>query len=386
MNVASTGRNSVLAVVAAVGISAAAIRSSLAAMPPANAQSRPVRYAHGARLQLVAAFPDRQITGIAVAPDGRIFVNLPRWTVDVPISVAQVVDGRLRPYPDARWNAWRNRVPLSPRDHFVCVQSVVVDPPGRHLWVLDPGSPAMEGPLKNAPKLVAIDLATNLVDRTVPFERSVAPAGSYLNDVRFTPDMHYAFMSDSGLVGAIVVTDLRSGRSRRLLAGDPSTQFDPNVTLSVDGKPLRRPDGRTIRSGSDGIAVSPDGATFYWQALDGNTLYSIPTATLAGSGAVGDVAKAVAVVEKTHPADGLWIDAAGKLYVTNPELNRVEIGTPGGSLRPLVSDPRLRWPDSFAQAPSGAIYVTTSHIQDSPWFHPAVTTTPSQIWRILPRA
>jgi len=34
-----------------------------------------------------------------------------------------------------------------------------------------------------------------------------------------------------------------------------------------------------------------------------------------------------------------------------------------------VQDARLRWPDSFAQGPDGAIYVTASHIQDSPWFH-----------------
>src|SRR3954465_13439081 len=35
----------------------------------------------------------------------------------------------------------------------------------------------------------------------------------------------------------------------------------------------------------------------------------------------------------------------------------------------LVQDARLRWPDTFAQGPDGAIYMTASHIQDSPWFH-----------------
>jgi hypothetical protein len=27
------------------------------------------------------------------------------------------------------------------------------------------------------------------------------------------------------------------------------------------------------------------------------------------------------------------------------------------------------WPDTFSQGPDGTLYVTASHIQDSPWFH-----------------
>jgi sugar lactone lactonase YvrE len=349
-----------------------------------NAQSRPVNYTRGATLSLVAQFADRQVTGIAVAPDGRIFVNLPRWTVDVPVSVAQLVHGSLQPYPDAEWNAWRNSKPLAPQNHFVCVQSVVVDPSGRLLWVLDPGSPAMSGPVKGAPKLVAIDLASNRIVRTIAFDARSAPPGSYLNDVRFTPDSKFAFMSDSGVRGAIVVADLSTGRSRRVLDGDPSTQFDPAVTVTIDGKPLVRPDGRSLQSGADGIAVSPDGRTFYWQALDGDTLYSIPSAVLESETAARSAAASIRTVAKTQPADGLWIDANDDLFVTDPTRNQVEIGSIGGPFSTLVTDPRLRWPDSFAQAGDGTIFFTTSHIQDSPWFHPEVTATPSEIWKIEP--
>jgi hypothetical protein len=37
----------------------------------------------------------------------------------------------------------------------------------------------------------------------------------------------------------------------------------------------------------------------------------------------------------------------------------------------LLQDSRLRWPDTFSQGPDGTLYVTASHIQDSPWFHPS---------------
>lgn len=372
----------------AVIVSAAALlRGVQAATSPSGSVSveQTNFCAHAGRLALVDRFPDRQITGIAVASDGRIFVNLPRWTVDVPISVAQVVDGRLRPYPNDAWNAWRNSAPLSPQAHFLCVQSVVIDPTGKRLWALDPGSPAMSGPVKYAPKLVAIDFVTNEVVKIVHFNARTAPPGSYLNDVRFTRDAKFAFMSDSGVQGALVVANLTSGRSWRVLDGDPTTQFDPHVVVTVDGQPLRRPDGRGMQAGSDGITLSPDGRTFYWQALDGDTLYAIPTAILERESAAASATRAVRAVETTHPADGLWTDAIGQIYVTDPTRNAVQIGKIGGPLRTLVADPRLHWPDSFAQARDGTIYFTTSHIQDSPWFHPSVSDTPSEIWRIEPR-
>ncbi len=47
-----------------------------------------------ATLKQVASFP-HQVTGVAVAPGGRIFVDFPRWTDDAPV----VADKRLR-WPD----------------------------------------------------------------------------------------------------------------------------------------------------------------------------------------------------------------------------------------------------------------------------------------------
>ena len=90
------------------------------------------------RLKLVAKF-DHQVTGVAATADGRIFVNFPRWTDDAPISVAEVLPGGdLRPYPDEKWNSWRNArandMPVT--EYFVCVQSIVPDGQG-NLWVLD---------------------------------------------------------------------------------------------------------------------------------------------------------------------------------------------------------------------------------------------------------
>ncbi|WP_458097340.1 SMP-30/gluconolactonase/LRE family protein [Roseomonas sp. WA12] len=353
---------------------------------PSSLKPPSADFSRGAELELVAAFPDRQITGVAVSRTGRVFVNLPRWTQDVPVSVAELVDGQLRAYPDEAWNGWRNASPEEPGRRFVCVQSVVMDAQD-DLWVLDPAGPGMGGPVPGGPKLVQIDLDTNTIKKVIAFGPDVAPLGSYLNDVRFSPDGRTAYITDSGRRGALVVVDTASGTARRVLDGHPSTQPEPEVVPAADGHPLRRADGSTMRTGADGIAISPDGGTLYWQALTGRTLYSIPTAALRDATLSAErLAAGMRRIGQTHVADGLWMDADGRLFVTNPETGGVDMAlAPGQALSELVRNERLRWPDSFAQGPDGTLYVTGSGIQDSPWFKPGATVTPSSLWRIRAR-
>src|SRR3954468_15765695 len=235
----------------------------------------------GAQLQLVATF-EHQVTGVTVSRDGRIFVNFPRWTEDAPISVAEVTrDGQIKPYPDDQWNSWRNAMKnqMSAGDHFVCVQSVVADAHG-NLWVVDPAAPATAPVVQGGPKLVRIDLKTNKVAQVIRFDETIAPQGSYLNDVRFSPDGRHAYLTDAGAKGALVVVELQNGKARRVLDGHPSTQPEKGVVVKTDGQELRRPDGRGVEFAADSIALSPDGRTLYWKALTGRTLYRIATDAL----------------------------------------------------------------------------------------------------------
>ncbi len=341
----------------------------------------------GERLQQVAAF-DHQVTGVTVARDGRIFVNFPRWTEDAPISVAEVLpDGRLRPFPDEEWNRWRNakKNAIDPRTHWVCVQSVVVDRQGA-LWVLDPAAPATAAVVPGGPKLVKIDLATNTVTRTVHFDEQVAPQGSYLNDVRFSPDGRHAYLTDSGAVGGLVVVDLTSATARRVLHGHPSTQAEKDVVVKTDGRELRRPDGRGAEFSADGIALSADGDYLYWQALTGRTLYRIATSALVDAALpAADLAARVERVGENGVSDGLLMDARGRIYITALEENAIKRREADGQVTTVLRDRRLRWPDTLAEGPDGSIYVTTSRIQDMAWYNPrSGPQLATALWRFTP--
>ncbi|MDF2446059.1 MAG: hypothetical protein K0S46_1295 [Moraxellaceae bacterium] len=344
---------------------------AVATLGGAGETARTEANVRGVHLRPVAEFT-HQVTGVAVSRRGRVFVNFPRWTEDTEVSVAEVLPGStLRPFPDDDWNAWRNsrKDEMAPARHFICVQSVVVDARD-HLWVLDPAAPAQSHVVRGGAKLVEIDLATDHVVRTLLFDEDVAPLGSYLNDVRISPDGAYAYITDSGAKGALVVVRLADAQAWRVLDGHASTQPEKDVQIKVDRRVLRRPDGRGVEFAADGIALSTDGHWLYWQAIKGRTLYRLPTALLQDRGA--DAAMLAAAVERVGengPADGLLISTSGRMYISAVEENAVKVRE-GDEVSTLLQDRRLRWPDSFAEGPDGTVYVTDSRIPDMVWFRP----------------
>ncbi|HYE06489.1 MAG TPA: L-dopachrome tautomerase-related protein [Planctomycetota bacterium] len=330
----------------------------------------------------VAEFGDQQPTGVAVCAVGRIFVNFPRWRDDVPVSVAEILaDGALKPFPDRAWNEWRPG--SAPDEHFVCVQSVHYDGAGT-LWVLDAASPKMEGVVSGGAKLVQIDLADNRLRRVVRFDESIALPGSYLNDVRISPDSRHAFITDSG-AGAIVVVELESGASRRLLDGHASVQADGRRELEVEGKKLLA-GGATPRIHADGIALSPDGAWLYWHPLTGDALWRAPTASLIDPALTSEaLAATVERVADTGAHDGIEFGRDGKLYLTRFETSEIARFDPTTkAVETVVRDPRLSWPDSIAFQGDRVLLVTASQIQHMPRFNDGVDTRtePYRLWRI----
>jgi sugar lactone lactonase YvrE len=311
------------------------------------------------RLELVARSP-RRWTGVAVTPTGRLFVNYPRWSEDVPVSVAELVDGVPRPFPDDRWNAWRPGD--SPADRWVCVQSVHCDRRGR-LWVLDPASPGFGGVVPGGAKLVAFDPdGDDTPVQVISFDATAAPPDSYLNDVRVDVGRDVAYLTDSGL-GALLVVDLQTGAARRVLEGHPSTRAE-GLTLNIGGRDWLR-DGLPPQVHADGLALSPDAAWLHYQALSGRNLYRISTAVLRDPQAsAGARAAAVERVIVSGASDGLIAGADGSIYLSSLEHDAIRRLTPGGVIETVVSDPRLAWPDSFARGPAGDLYVTVARIHE----------------------
>jgi sugar lactone lactonase YvrE len=336
------------------------------------------------RLTEVFRDDEFQLTGLSVSKMGRLFVNYPRWSDRYENAVVEVnADGSTTPFPDETWNRWDLK-PDTVAEHFVCVQSVVVDA-NDVLWVLDAGAPLLGPAIPHAAKLVAIDLTTNRVQRTIAFAPDVALPDSYMNDIRIDLRTGAAYLTDSGH-GGIVVVDLASGRAHRALDGHPSVMAEPGVKVIVNGKELLQ-NGKPPQFRSDGIALSNDGSYLSYKAITANTLYRIETAILRDAKASPDiVAAAVEVFATIFPTDGLWTGADDSIYTTDVSRNAVTRVTLDGNASIVVQDDRLQWPDTFSAGPDGAIYVSASHINESPPFNKgrSVRTSAYGVYRFTP--
>ncbi|GAB3289713.1 L-dopachrome tautomerase-related protein [Hymenobacter humi] len=333
-------------------------------------------------LRVVAQFTGPQMVGVAVAPGGKIFACFPRWDYNPVYPVAAVgPNNTLAPYPNARWCTWTDAEKNEPQQHWICPQSVFTDKSGM-LWVLDPASPGLKGTVPGGPKLVKTNPQTGQVLLNISFPESVAPRKSYLNDVRIDLQNNYAYITESG-TGALVVVDLKTTKSRRLLGSHPSTKAVKGLVIKAEGHPMIDAQGKPAQFNADGIALSADNAYLYYCPLTGHTLYRIKTAALRNPGlSEAQLGQQVETVGEIPASDGLEIDAANNVYLTSFEQSALLRRTPAGKIETVAKDPRLQWPDTYSFAADGNLYVANSAIHKMPSWNKGVAQ-PHEPFRIF---
>lgn len=339
-------------------------------------------------VEIVANLEGAMPTGVTVAPDGRIFLNYPQWGDNPPFAVGELKDGQVIAYPDFQLNSFKG----DPAKRFVSVQSVVADGAGR-LWVLDTGAPGFSQPITGGAKLVAIDLATGKVSKTIVLGPDVVLPTTYLNDVRFDlrqGEGGVAYITDSSIggPGGLIVVDIASGTAMRRLSGHPSTMPDPGFTPVIEGEVLmnRPADGAPSPwlVATDGIAISPDGMTLYYCALSSRHFYAVPTALLRDPATTdAEIAAAIRDLGPKAPSDGLAEDREGNLYAGDYEHGTIRRFA-DGAWETIASDPRILWPDTLSFGTDGWLYFTANQLHRQPGFHRGedLRSQPYQLLRV----
>ena len=350
----------------------AATTATPATALPANA---PAEKTIG-QLEQVFAFHDAMPTGVTVTETGRIFVNFPHWGDDVPFTVGEIRDGKVVAYPDAAIN---KEDPKDPAKGLISVQSVVADGQGR-VWLLDTAAPNFAAPKAGGAKLVAVDLASNKVVKTLVFPANVILPSTYVNDMRFdfrSGKEGTVYVTDSSVSGpgAIIVMDIASGKATRRLSGAKSTSVDPEFKPVVEGQAAlvsKGPDGKpkTMGVASDGIALSADGKTLYFSALSSRHLFAVPTEMLRdASVSEAQLNAAVKDLGEKGASDGLESDANGAVYAGDYEHNGIRKRLADGNWQTIVHDPRVLWPDTLSVGPDGYLYFIANQLQRQAGFH-----------------
>ncbi|MEI9986270.1 MAG: L-dopachrome tautomerase-related protein [Aliidongia sp.] len=340
--------------------------SGLLAAAPVLAQASTTQGPKGGKpLELVKSFDDDfRLVGIGASKTGRIFATAPAQNVRSRYSMVEIdpKTGTLTPYPDAEWNSFTDHP--DGRPEWISLQALW-DDKGRPS--LGAGFvPAQAGPGYAAAKLVEFDLKTNTPIRTYLF-KGVVSATDSLNDVRVDLVHGYAYLTNIGNKGSLVVLNLKSGESRQVLVGDRSTYADPQQHLMINGQPALRPDGSVVAIHADGIALSPDAKWLWYRPLTDHNYWRVPTAALIDPKLSPDaLSKTVEYLGSAALTGGLIMDKHGTLYGGDLEHGTVVALTlkPGAHTlaeKVFASDPRLSWADGFAMS-GGDLYLADSHL------------------------
>src|SRR5262249_55421512 len=142
-----------------------------------------------------------------------------------------------------------------------------------------------------------------------------------------------------------------------------------------------------LRPGVDSIALDARGEWLYYGPMTHESLFRVRTADLRDPAL--SQAQLGAKVEKYADkplSDGMSMDDADDVYVTDVEHRGIAVIPPDRSLRTLVKDDRIRWADGLSWGPDGWLYFTDSAIQDQLLKMPSYVRAhaPYFLWRVKP--
>jgi sugar lactone lactonase YvrE len=343
----------------------------------------------GPPLEVVKSFEDDfRLVGIGVSARGRVFATAPASNVRSRFSMVEVdpKTGAITPYPDAAWNNFSEQG--EGKSEWISVQALWVDK-ADHLWALDSSLSKVDQD-RLPPKLVEFDLSTNKVVRQYDF-KGVVSAKDSLNDLRIDVAHGYAYLTNIGNKGSLVVLDLKTGNARQVLVGSRSTFADPKQHLMFGKEIALRPDGSVVAIHADGIALSPDASWLYYRPLTDHNYWRVPTSALRDVGLSDtELAAKVEYLGSSVLSGGLIMDADGTLYGGDLE-NRTVVAlrsTPSHTLdaKVFVSDPsKLSWADGFAIS-GGYLYIADSHLWEVAFKNDLPRSGPFTIFKVkLPR-
>ncbi|MGI9247681.1 MAG: L-dopachrome tautomerase-related protein [Woeseiaceae bacterium] len=290
------------------------------------------------------------IGNVAVNREGRIFFTVHPEARPTGNRLLEYVSGAAVPYPSG---AAQTKL-------FDTVLGVSIDRFNR-LWTIDHGSHGMR-----TPRLIAIDLETSEVILDEPLDKSIAPAGSFLQDLQVSADGRTVVIADASFwrkTPAIIIYDVVTGKAQRILESHESVSAEQYVIRSQNREMKFLGGAITMRAGIDGIALGPE--WLYFGALSGSGLYRLRLDDLRNTNLTAS--QLVSRLERFSDkplSDGLSTDVAGNVYVTDVEHSAVFVVGPEQELTTLIQSKSVRWPDALSFGPDGYLYLADSALPD----------------------
>ena len=309
-------------------------------------------------LEIVAEFPAEHPPGnVAVTPEGRIIMSQHQF-YGAPLRVVEVLDdGSVVPFPNEAWSSEPNSEGIG----LNTVLGLRSDENGV-VWMLDrsdgEGQPG---------KIVGWDTQNDELYQVIYIPQPIIPDSPFLNDLAVDLDHNAIYITDTanGDDSALIVVDLTTGFSRRVLEGDVSTRPE-DIPLIVDERIINMA-GEPAKIGVNPITVDPNNEWVYYAPMSGTSLYRIATEDLLDTSlSPEELSSRVERYGDKPICDGITIDGAGNVYITSITNNAIGVVDETGEYQILYQDDLLSWTDGMAFNADDYVYVTVSQLHNSP--------------------
>ncbi|MDA0705209.1 MAG: L-dopachrome tautomerase-related protein [Proteobacteria bacterium] len=300
-------------------------------------------------LQEVLTYPE-PIGNVAVSAAGEVFFTVHPESRPKGNKLMHFVDGASVPYPDIG----------SQRRLFDTVLGIAIDRQNC-LWTIDHGNHGMR-----TARLLAFDLATGDVIHDQRFDESIAPAGSYLQDLQVSHDGRTIIIADASFwrkSPALIVYNVGTATARRVLEKHASVMAE-NYQIHNHGNKMTFAGGLvSLKGGVDGIALNNE--WLYFGAINASALYRIQVSDLTDASApYSQLAARVERYADKPLSDGLSVDVDGNVYVTDVEHGAVFRIADDREPTTLIRSQQIRWADALSFGPDGWLYIADSALYD----------------------
>ncbi len=300
-------------------------------------------------LEEVLAYPE-PIGNVAVSAEGRVFFTVHPESRSQGNKLLQYIDGAAEPFPDVQSQATL----------FDTVLGVVIDRQNR-LWTIDHGNHGMR-----TARLLAFELDSGELIHDQSFDESIAPIGSFLQDIQVSADGRTVVIADASFwrkSPALIVYDIGTASARRVLEQHASVSAESYI-IHNHGNEMSFVGGLvTLRGGVDGMAL--DDEWLYYGAINASGLYRVPLNELRNPENLDAQLAAQTERYSDKPlSDGFSVDKNGNVYITDIEHGAIFRVNNDRELRTLIRSTKIRWADALSYGPDGWLYVADSALYD----------------------
>ena len=369
-----------------------------------------------ASLEVYAELQQSGIAAITQMQNGKLIIGYhPFYLTPTTVQVATLNDDRKSstPYPPAGsglLQSCRNPdgsfLPAQNGHYDFCLDWVLgfhADASGI-LWILDgakstdqaTGATAKRPAALHA-KYVGWDTKTNKLFKIIDLD-AVTIASSQHNDFAIDTKRNLLVLADEAVGdannAALVVSDIATGTSRRLLHGDTHVvaNADPIRWVAQAGQPAA---AWGLGVGVDGITLDKNQEWLYFAPLNGYEMYRVKMDDVANASLTNaQLSSRIEFYAKKPYNGGLTIDANNNLYLT--EVGAMAIGIIRPDTRKYetyVTDPNMVWPDGVSYNSDGYMYSGAAQLIQTGTFQDNATPkgtannkAPYRIYRFRPEA